>query len=246
MKDSKLVEKKCPNCGAKLSFKLEDKEVKCNYCNSEFIIKDDNSDSEKIDLNKINLQKVGKFSLIFVFGIFFFIVCIWVMVVVFIINSGFNSRGSSKSNVNINNNDDEISIDINELNDDVKEELTSTCKSDLRSWNGHSRTYKMGDDISVVGFYYLKSSVSAQVVCVLSANYSNGSDTKTIYTSFKFFGSDINSLRNTSYIGSGTYHFSSYEIVYGYDNLKDLYKKEISNQRTLGFKMVSTEGVYSE
>ena len=26
MKDSKLVEKKCPNCGAKLSFKLEDKE----------------------------------------------------------------------------------------------------------------------------------------------------------------------------------------------------------------------------
>ena len=33
-----LIEKTCPKCGANLEFKPGDKEVRCSYCNKQFII----------------------------------------------------------------------------------------------------------------------------------------------------------------------------------------------------------------
>ena len=47
----KLVEKKCPNCGASLSFDSDDKEVICKYCNNSFEIERDLKDL--IDTEKI-------------------------------------------------------------------------------------------------------------------------------------------------------------------------------------------------
>lgn len=37
----KLIEKKCPNCGAELKFEKDETEVKCNYCNTSYIIQRD-------------------------------------------------------------------------------------------------------------------------------------------------------------------------------------------------------------
>ena len=45
----KLVEKKCPNCGAKLSFEKTDKEVMCKYCNQSYEIERENSLDELIE-----------------------------------------------------------------------------------------------------------------------------------------------------------------------------------------------------
>ena len=42
----KLFEKKCPNCGAQMSFKKDDKEVTCEYCRKSFIIENNNRDGE--------------------------------------------------------------------------------------------------------------------------------------------------------------------------------------------------------
>ena len=42
----KLFEKKCPNCGAQLSFKKDDKEVTCDYCRKSFIIENNSHDGE--------------------------------------------------------------------------------------------------------------------------------------------------------------------------------------------------------
>lgn len=47
----KLVEKKCPNCGASLSFDSDDKEVTCKYCNNSFEIERDLKDL--IDTDRI-------------------------------------------------------------------------------------------------------------------------------------------------------------------------------------------------
>ncbi len=51
----KLIEKKCPNCGASLSFNSEDKEITCKYCNISFEI-------EKEIGDYIDKEKIGKIA----------------------------------------------------------------------------------------------------------------------------------------------------------------------------------------
>ncbi len=54
----KLIEKRCPNCGAALSFSENDDKVYCEYCNMNYDIK-------KEDNNNIDLVKVETFGKIF-------------------------------------------------------------------------------------------------------------------------------------------------------------------------------------
>jgi uncharacterized Zn finger protein (UPF0148 family) len=55
----KLIEKKCPNCGANINFNLNDKEVKCSYCDTVFTIERDVTNiDEAIEKGKENLDKV--------------------------------------------------------------------------------------------------------------------------------------------------------------------------------------------
>ena len=55
----KLIEKKCPNCGASLSFNDNDKSCKCEYCKRNFEIERDNntaynSSSDQFHLSELN------------------------------------------------------------------------------------------------------------------------------------------------------------------------------------------------
>ena len=55
----KLIEKKCPNCGANINFNSNDKEVKCSYCDTVFTIERDVTNiDEAIEKGKENLDKV--------------------------------------------------------------------------------------------------------------------------------------------------------------------------------------------
>lgn len=58
----KLIEKTCPKCGANLEFNINDKEVKCSYCNKQFIIEQDkNIRAGNISSDNYTLtEKVGK------------------------------------------------------------------------------------------------------------------------------------------------------------------------------------------
>ena len=47
----KLVEKKCPNCGAGLKFDENDTNVTCEYCNKMYYLQ---KDEKKIAFNKYN------------------------------------------------------------------------------------------------------------------------------------------------------------------------------------------------
>lgn len=84
----KLVEKKCPNCGASLSFNSTDKEVTCNYCKVSFEIErdvedlidkekiakmaNDMLDPESFNLHKKTIKRFGSvFIIIWMFTFFF-------------------------------------------------------------------------------------------------------------------------------------------------------------------------------
>lgn len=84
----KLVEKKCPKCGADLSFETKAKEVKCKYCNSSFVIdrEGDYSDlvEEMIDPELLNMpvkmfkhfNRVSTIVTIFIFVVAIIIFCV--------------------------------------------------------------------------------------------------------------------------------------------------------------------------
>lgn len=58
----KLIEKTCPKCGANLGFKPGDKEVKCSYCNKEFIIEGNENNNGSGELAPENIKLVSKFG----------------------------------------------------------------------------------------------------------------------------------------------------------------------------------------
>ena len=85
----RLVEKKCPNCGAKLSFEKTDKEVTCKYCNRSYEIErdanlndllgEDFDPREFVLKNFKTINKTGKFITIFSVCVFIFIFIIFLI-----------------------------------------------------------------------------------------------------------------------------------------------------------------------
>ena len=81
----KLVEKKCPNCGAKLSFENTDKEVTCKYCDMSYEIErgtninelfEDVLDPKDFVLHKKMIKNISK-------GIVIFSICMFIFIVMF-------------------------------------------------------------------------------------------------------------------------------------------------------------------
>lgn len=84
----KLVEKKCPNCGANLSFEKTDKEVTCKYCETSFEIErefdlndfiEDNLNSNDFILHRKMIRTFSKGIIIFSICMFIFILVIFLV-----------------------------------------------------------------------------------------------------------------------------------------------------------------------
>lgn len=74
----KLVEKKCPNCGASLKFNKEDTSITCNYCKAVFDIEKDPTEevAEEFVLHFKTVRKMSKTIIIFTMVIFVVILLI--------------------------------------------------------------------------------------------------------------------------------------------------------------------------
>lgn len=101
-KSMKIIEKKCPNCGGNLDFKVGEHDVRCESCRRKFAVEYDtdlNDMTEKaMDALKaadINLRPVRKFMLAMIIG-FFVIVAI---AVTFSIIHMMNSRAEFNKKV---------------------------------------------------------------------------------------------------------------------------------------------------
>ena len=78
----KLVEKKCPNCGANIEFNAEHKTVTCNYCNTTFEVERDIEKElkEEVILRFKETRKIGKTISIFAITMFIVIAIIIIFV----------------------------------------------------------------------------------------------------------------------------------------------------------------------
>lgn len=141
----RLVEKKCPNCGAGLSFNDNDTSVKCEYCNKTYYIEKDEKKSQKVDAAHLGdayrfVNEAGKpiiKGFAYMYIIVFVFVFVMIMSVVFMMfrsfnNFGFRNQGSNKVEQryeeyvdeffkNDDKNKDEVNTD-EEDNDEVDKE----------------------------------------------------------------------------------------------------------------------------
>ena len=94
----RLIEKKCPNCGADLEFKDNDKSCKCSHCASSFEIERDESKTDFDD--QFDLKPLDKaFSaLSFVIFLVIFVAVGSLIIVIFHIVSINSKKAPSQNN----------------------------------------------------------------------------------------------------------------------------------------------------
>ena len=85
----RLVEKRCPKCGAGLSFDSNSREVTCKYCNTSFEIVrdgiDNNLANDLIDPEffRLNAKIIKKTQSMFSIGFIFTVIVVFLMTFIF-------------------------------------------------------------------------------------------------------------------------------------------------------------------
>ena len=90
----KIIEKKCPNCGGNLDFKVGERDVKCSSCRRKFAVEYDADPAELSEKAKealkaadINLRPIRRIFFVF-FGAFFIIMVTAIVIsVIAMVNS---------------------------------------------------------------------------------------------------------------------------------------------------------------
>lgn len=59
----KIVEKKCPNCGASLDFKVGERDIVCDHCRRKFAVKYDGVDFAKLSADEVKSIKDANIDL---------------------------------------------------------------------------------------------------------------------------------------------------------------------------------------
>ena len=237
----KLIEKKCPNCGAGLEFSDTDKSCKCQYCHRAFEIERDmNIDSSFED--QFNLSELQKPFQIFTF-VYIFIIIIVGLIIMFSIAFSFSSSKSKvKTNktdiVNgeeSNTEDKEVLLeDISELSnkdfDSIDNKATIEINRTGEGVNDANQSYSVNGKIIREVLYIAYKEGSNYVIPIYKANYrdffhQNNQYTVYIPIVFENIEKDVLFSLGNARLSAPEFYFnadkSSY--TYGYASLDDAY-----------------------
>ena len=243
----KLIEKKCPNCGASLSFKPTDKEIKCSYCKQEYSIENDAKEENK----KSNEELLSKdFSLhkkvIKTIGIFHIIVTVIAFIIIigvfYIIISNVYKQIKESSNTSPD-------VTISQIDESTLEMIHNTSISELNTWNGMHPSYTRSD-YEFVGFYLYKDTFGTLLSDVFKTTYTNKKSNETIdiYTAVSYKDVEYKNNKVTlNYFATITTNRvtlgdSKFDIVYGYKSIEELYNKLILSKAK--GEILASEGMY--
>lgn len=241
----KIIEKKCPNCGASLTFENTDKEAKCNYCGQEFVIENDSINKPNINIDdllsknfKLHKKIIKTFSIVHIFVTIFIIATIVTMTV--IVFKGVSSQFSKTPEVK-----------IEQIDKDTFTMIHSTSVDILGRWSGIVANYKRGN-FEYVGAYIYKDTFGTKLSDVFKVTYTNSKDntrvdvfTLVTYRSVELKDGKVSlDYNGTACTNSITLGDSTFGRVNGYRSLKELYNKAILVNAE--GKIYSTSGLYNE
>lgn len=188
----RLIEKKCPNCGADLEFDENAKSCKCSYCKRSFEIERDVNDLEKINLVFDKVQKPVK--AIFLIPFIFVAVIIILITLSIIFGATRQSKTFEHDDIEIPDIDDilvekeTLIKDASEISDETMDEIERKASSVLhQSVTGRHDSdyaYSTTGDPRLQKTYVASKEDSNRVVVVYSVIYQNffhQEDQKTVY-----------------------------------------------------------------
>lgn len=227
----KLIEKTCPKCGANLEFESGAKEVKCSYCNKEFIIEgnENNNGNKESSPNDIKLvSKLGK-------GITIAAIVIILIIAIMIFSSvafGMFNKDSliNKSNnwfSNFSNNyinDDDILKSVKDINLEDQKKIEEKSLTLLKKWNEKSDSVSL-NEYKNLGYYLVYDEFGTDIYNIYELNYNINGVNHVIYTGVRYM--DINYNNKAVKVGNGSIFgkILSYDMssLWGYESIKDLY-----------------------
>jgi hypothetical protein len=262
----KLIEKKCPNCGASLSFSETDKSCKCEYCHREFeierdekIIQDesrDNFDAYSL-IDPETAKKVAKTGLavfaatsIIPLIIFVIVFCI----IAFVIFKGVSTSVHEQQNKTQEEISKTIAInDVNKLKNTELKYLSDKSYSALsvKGEGGTKYSYQNEDHevYKYIGAYKDKKNYIYVVQKVLYVNFFNVKDKKTVfipvryenvYSGIKWSDDETEEIVNGSVVDAPKYYLNKDPELYvrgGYATYEEFYNDKIDPLKADGYKI---------
>lgn len=227
----KLIEKKCPNCGANLSFDENDKVTKCDYCKREFEIERDAQDQINLVIGETG-KSVLKYFFIshMVIGIISVIIFLVIFgFVIFGIYTGISSTNKSKARENT------YLTDVNDIENEDYVFLDTQATIKIRQENSLMVDFKQKGDFKREKIYVISNDNGNYLIPVYKGVYTDNETTYTIFTpviyenvKFDYWG-NITSNLGTGKVECPTVYFNLEHSEYsvGYENINDLYNATI-------------------
>ncbi len=219
----KIIEKKCPNCGAKLNFDSEDTETKCNYCGQEFIIENDHKEKENPIAGDFTLQKklLKTFGVthLFVSG---FIILVAVIIFAFVFFSIFKQISGNK-------------IDISLVENDTLEMINSSSIDFLTKMNSFNTFQNINVKYEPVGIYLYEDSFGNNIVDVIKCTYNVSGEENIVYGVVKYrnvkIKDDTVTLNYNGTVDNNTILLNDniMTTAFGYRTLEEVYNKAVLN-----------------
>ena len=223
----KLIEKKCPNCGAGLSFKPTDKQVKCEYCKQEYGIENENHEeilegsldevANNFTLHKKTVTTIATVQII-----------MSAIVIILILCGSFLIFNEAKKQMNKT-----PDIVIEKIDSDAINTIHETSISELKRTTMYQPTYR-AKDYEPVKYYLYKDAFGDVLTDVFKTTYTNSMNNNEVdvyiavtYNNVKYSNNKITYTSNTISINTISLDDSGFGMIIGYKSLEDLYNSEI-------------------
>lgn len=254
----KLVQKKCPNCGASLSFEKDDKKVTCDYCKQEFLVEKDNDDF------KIQSEKFAQKTTYTIFSLAAVIIVIGIIIFFFIFTRISKSFDSSSPKLDVGEEKEPIVSkpkntyisEISQIDDKSLDLLKQASVSSLDKWAdvSHGTTKS---EWQYVGLYLLnhKTSNDNELYVVCKSTYTIKKKKIDAYAAISYHDLKLTEDKGVIYTGTGFPHVPMQfldkkfgdnffgETIYGYYSDKDLYN-EVIKSKIVNYEVSSTDNMY--
>lgn len=235
----KLIEKKCPNCGANLEFDENAKSCKCQYCKRSFEIERDMNDVEKFNLIYNKIQKPITIMFLLPFIIFIVIVAIIIISII-----SFNRNRVIDNNSIFEEFRDEIVdkenllTNVNEISNRDIDIIESRASSEINhiaeGVRDGNHSFSIDGDIKREKLYVLYHEKSNYVILIFSATYKDffhQEDRKTVYIPviFQDIEKEILTSLGNARIEAPTYYLTDDQstYTYGYSSIDEAYAEVI-------------------